>query len=108
MHVQLCSLHLNQFHLCSLLDFFQALIPIGISGLKELEMIKVDRCYKPSTFESVDLCQLYCFAHASDISYGCVFYLRLIEKEGKISLLHKLCKILFAIKTKGDAIPSGS
>ena len=55
-----------------------------LDQLKELEMIKVDRCYKPSTFESVDLCQLHCFANASDISYGCVFYLRLIDKEGKI------------------------
>jgi hypothetical protein len=53
-----------------------------LDQLKELEMIKVDRCYKPSTFESVDLCQLHCFANASDISYGCVFYLRLIDKEG--------------------------
>ena len=60
--------------------------------LKELKMIKVDRCYTPSTFESVDLCQLHCFADASDIGYGCVFYLRLIDKEGKIHCLFVLGK----------------
>jgi hypothetical protein len=44
------------------------IILLVILLLKELEMIKVDRCYKPSTFESVNLCQLHCFADASDIS----------------------------------------
>jgi hypothetical protein len=63
MHVQLCSLHLNQFHLE--LGWDEEIPQKQLSTwnkwldqLKELEMIKVDRCYKPSTFESVDLCQL--------------------------------------------------
>ena len=52
--------------------------------LNDLEDIKIDRCYKPPNFGKVKECQLHCFADASDNGYGCVFYIRMINSEGKI------------------------
>ncbi|CAG2211230.1 unnamed protein product [Mytilus edulis] len=55
-----------------------------LNQLNELHNVKIDRCYKPPNFENVMSTQIHCFSDASDIGYGMVFYLRLIDKTGRI------------------------
>ncbi|KAL5010875.1 hypothetical protein ScPMuIL_013180 [Solemya velum] len=52
--------------------------------LKDLEKLQLKRCYKPESFGEVVSCQLHCFSDASDQGYGMVFYLRLIDCDGRI------------------------
>ncbi|XP_033758237.1 uncharacterized protein LOC117340586 [Pecten maximus] len=58
--------------------------------LPELEHVTIDRCYKGKNLGKVTSCQLHGFADASDIGYGMVFYLRLVDVTGKIH-----CSFLF-------------
>ncbi|XP_063417178.1 uncharacterized protein LOC134699508 [Mytilus trossulus] len=46
--------------------------------------MRIDRCYKPENFGKVVSSQLHCFSDASEIGYGIVFYLRLVDNEGMI------------------------
>ena len=57
-------------------------------GLKKLQEIKLDRCYKPKGFGKVVSCSLYYFSDASESSdrgsYGEATYLRLVNTAGKV------------------------
>ncbi|CAG2245419.1 unnamed protein product [Mytilus edulis] len=55
-----------------------------LDQLSDLENVRIDRCYKPENFGKVVSSQLHCFSDASEIGYGMVFYLRLVDDEGMI------------------------
>lgn len=46
--------------------------------------MKIDRCYKPDSWEQIERTELHCFSDASEVGYGVVFYLRIIDKKGNI------------------------
>lgn len=52
--------------------------------LPKLEQFKVERCFKPKDFGSIANCQLHCFSDASELGYGAVSYVRLIDTNDKI------------------------
>ena len=60
-------------------------------GLCELDNFAINRCFKPQEFGNVVFGQLHNFADASEIGYGAVSYLRLIDDKGNIS-----CAFVFA------------
>ena len=53
-------------------------------SLKELQEIKLDRCYKPKGFGKVVSCSLHYFSEASESGYGQATYLRLADTAGKV------------------------
>ena len=55
-----------------------------LSQVKELQGIKVARCYKPEGFGKVVSTQIHCFSDASNQGYGVVMYIRLIDDKGNI------------------------
>ncbi|XP_062588283.1 uncharacterized protein LOC134249947 [Saccostrea cucullata] len=55
-----------------------------LQQLPDLEKINVSRCYKSANFKNIVNCQLHCFADASEIGYGAVFYLRLLNEDGHV------------------------
>ena len=57
---------------------------VRLNQLDELENIQLPRCYKPVDFGYVRSCQLHCFSDASELGYGMVCYLRLIDDSGRI------------------------
>lgn len=52
--------------------------------LPKLEEFSIDRCFKPPDFGNVVSCQLYYFSDASQLAYGAVCYLRLVNSRGDI------------------------
>ena len=52
------------------------------SWMRELSILdgyRLERCFKPEGFVEVESAQLHHFADASQVSYGCVSYLRLVD-----------------------------
>ena len=49
-----------------------------------LEQFHIDRCHKPPGFGPVVSRQLHLFSDASQVGYGCVAYLRLMDNMGRI------------------------
>jgi hypothetical protein len=55
-----------------------------IDNLPGLEQLAIPRCLKPETLGRLSSIQLHYFAHASEIGYGAVSYLRLVDVSGSI------------------------
>ena len=55
------------------------------TNLPKLELIKVNRCIKPSGFGNVTKVSLHHFSDASEITYGQVSYIRVENTDGMIS-----------------------
>ncbi|KAK3747784.1 hypothetical protein QZH41_013322, partial [Actinostola sp. cb2023] len=67
-----------------------------LQELPKLETLKFDRCLKPKNFGDVVSTQLHTFSDASDIGYGAVFYLRLVNTDGQIHFAFVLSKAILA------------
>ena len=52
--------------------------------MKQLENIKMDRCFKPLNFGKLMDCSLHHSSDASKDGYGQVSYLRLVDVDGNI------------------------
>lgn len=55
-----------------------------LKDLPRLENLSIRRCFKPEGFGEVTASQLHHFSDASQLGYGAVTYLRLVNKDGKI------------------------
>jgi hypothetical protein len=53
-------------------------------GLMHLELMKIDRCFKPNDFGEVKSVQLHHFSDASTVGYGQCSYIRLTNAAGSI------------------------
>ncbi|KAK3752073.1 hypothetical protein QZH41_005572 [Actinostola sp. cb2023] len=67
-----------------------------LQELPKLETLKFDRCLKPKDFGDVVSTQLHTFSDASDIGYGAVSYLRLVNTDGQIHCAFVLSKARLA------------
>ena len=52
------------------------------ADLQELPRFSISRCLKPESFGTVMNCQVHHFSDASDVGYGVVTYVRLVNSEG--------------------------
>lgn len=59
--------------------------------LPRLEEFSIDRCVKPYGFGKISTCQLHHFSDASQIGYGAVTYLRLVDEGSQVH-----CALLMA------------
>ena len=66
-----------------------------IQGLSQLSSFKVSRCLKPSKFGKVILTEFHHFSDASEDAYGCVSYVKTVNKndESHISLILAKCRL---------------
>ena len=49
-----------------------------------VEQFRVDQCFKPCDFGEVASCQLHFFSEASQLAYGAVAYLGMVNMHGKV------------------------
>ncbi len=54
------------------------------TDLEKLDMVRIDRCYKPKDFGEVVLTEVHHFSDASSQGYGCCSYLRLVNVNGDV------------------------
>ena len=52
--------------------------------LPKLSQFSIDRCFKPAGFKDITSSQLHHFSDASEIGFGSVSYLRLVDNSGRI------------------------
>ena len=60
--------------------------------LPRLEEFSIDRCLKPYGFGKISTCQLHHFSDASQIGYGAVTYLRLVDEGGQVHCAFLMAK----------------
>ena len=72
--------------------------------LPRLEEFSIDRCLKPYGFGKVCTCQLHHFSDASQIGYGAVTYLRLVDEGGQVHCAFLMAKSRLA-PLKSISIP---
>ncbi|KAJ8031990.1 hypothetical protein HOLleu_25384 [Holothuria leucospilota] len=60
--------------------------------LPTIEGFKVSRCCKPSEFGTIKEYQLHHFSDASEVAYGCVSYLRIVNNDNKVHCSFLLSK----------------
>lgn len=51
-----------------------------LTQVKQLEDVRIERCYKPKNFGHLASYQLHCFADASELGMGVVIYLRITDE----------------------------
>ncbi|XP_015747596.1 PREDICTED: uncharacterized protein LOC107327368 [Acropora digitifera] len=52
--------------------------------LPKLERFQVERCFKPAEFSTIESCELHHFSDASELGYGAVSYIRLVNELGDV------------------------
>ena len=62
------------------------------SQLANLSLITVDRCVRPACFGDLKTAELHNFADASQVAYGAVSYLRLVDVEERIHYVFLIVK----------------
>lgn len=55
-----------------------------LNQVSELQHFKLERCYKPPEFGKVVSTQIHCFSDASNVGYGVVMYIRLMDDKDNI------------------------
>ena len=55
-----------------------------LNEFPSLSQLQMNRCYKPERFGKVTSCQLHHFSDASEVGYGVVSYLRMVNEEGQV------------------------
>ena len=55
-----------------------------LESLPLLERFCTERCCMPTSFEEATSCQLHYFSDASQLAYGAVSYLRMVNAEGDV------------------------
>lgn len=55
-----------------------------LEELPRLEQFSIDRCFKPPNFGDIISCQLHHFSDASQVAYGAVSYLRLVNAQHEV------------------------
>ena len=63
-----------------------------LQELPELEKLSIRRCYVPVEFKDIQDCQIHNFSDASEVGYGMVSYLRIVDSLGKISCILLMSK----------------
>ena len=75
-----------------------------LAGLKQLEQIQINRCFKPMEFGDVISRQLHIFSDASTLGYGAVAYMRMVDVNGNIHCTFMMGKARLA-PLKNTTIP---
>ena len=55
-----------------------------LEELPRLEKFAIDRCFRPPNFGDIISCQLHHFSDASQVAYGAVSYLRLVNAQHEV------------------------
>ena len=67
-----------------------------LNDLPKFSLFTVYHCLRPPEFGQTTSSQLYHFSDASEAGYGCVSYLRSVNKEGKICYVFLFLQSHFA------------
>ena len=55
-----------------------------LEELPRLKQFSIDRCFKPPNFGDISSCQLHHFSDASQVAYGAISYLRLVNAQHEV------------------------